>query len=94
MEGTEMNKKGCRDGKGWEGMRRNIREGKEWEEMEYYGIGRDGDDEGSEWMGKYRKEWQGMGNIVRDWDEREGREAERLGKECIGKDEKEWKGRK
>ena len=30
MEGTEMNKKGCR---GWEGIRRNIRDAKEWEGM-------------------------------------------------------------
>ena len=30
MEGTEMNKKGCR---GWEGMRRDIRDGKEREGM-------------------------------------------------------------
>ena len=28
-------------------------------------------------MGEYRKEWEGMRNIRRDWDEREGREAGR-----------------
>ena len=29
MEGTEINTKGCRDGKGWEWMARNIRDVKE-----------------------------------------------------------------
>ena len=33
-----------------------------------------------------------MGNIGRDWDEREEREAGRLGREGLGRDEKEWKG--
>ena len=45
-------------------------------------------------MTRDRKEWEGMGNIGRDWDEREGREARRLGRESIGRVEKGWKGRK
>ena len=45
-------------------------------------------------MARDRNEWEGMGNIGRDWDEREGREAGRLGREGIRRVEKEWKGRK
>ena len=75
MEGTEMNKKGCR---GWEGMRRNMRDGKMGKGSEGMGMTRD------------RKGWEWMENIGRDPGMNEKESGMPEGWDvCIGRDRNE-----